>query len=124
MFALTNGNHFYIHLGMTGRLKIESSDAPLIKHTHLILDVCGADGKLSQIRFIDPRRFGGIFWNLGRADDDTLGPEPLDLTAADSGQATLAHQAHIIKSALLDQSVIAGLGNIYVDEGINPASIR
>ena len=56
VFALDDGNRFYIHLGMTGRLSVEKSGSPLAKHTHLLVDL-----DEGQMRFVDPRRFGGIF---------------------------------------------------------------
>src|SRR5688572_6123010 len=62
VIALDDGNRFYVHLGMTGRLTVERCDAPVEKHTHLIADLSGR-GK--QLRFRDARRFGGIWW-LGR----------------------------------------------------------
>src|SRR5262245_57369041 len=69
VFTLDDGNRFYIHLGMSGRLTVERITTPVPPHTHLILDIAGDE----QIRFRDPRRFGGIWW-LGREiDEGTLG---------------------------------------------------
>src|SRR5258706_9380117 len=63
-----------IHLGMTGRLTVEQVKEAIKPHTHLIADLSGH----SQLRFRDPRRFGGIWWLCnGEADDTNLGPEPL-----------------------------------------------
>ncbi len=62
-----------VHLGMTGRLTVEKPREPIKPHTHLIV---GLSGK-TQLRFRDPRRFGGIFWLCnGEAEDANLGPEP------------------------------------------------
>src|SRR5947209_2947820 len=71
----TTGDRFYVHLGMSGQLTVAPPPAPLRTHTHLILDTPGA-----QVRFRDPRRFGGIWW-LGRDApcDDRMGPEPLGM---------------------------------------------
>lgn len=118
VFRLSDSNQFYVHLGMSGRLTLDNPSLPLPAHTHLILDFAG-----TQLRFRDPRRFGGVFW-LGSDDsDDSMGPEPLTLTPAQ-----LAKQLHrttrAIKNALLDQHVIAGLGNIYVDESLFGAKIH
>lgn len=119
VFQLDDGNRFYIHLGMTGRLSVEVPSADLLKHTHLILQL----GSL-HIRFRDPRRFGGVWW-LGsdQSPDENLGPEPLGLRSRQLAQR-LAQTTRAIKNALLDQTVIAGLGNIYVDESLFRAGIH
>jgi formamidopyrimidine-DNA glycosylase len=76
-----------------------------------------------QLRFTDPRRFGGIWW-LGLSDCDTgMGPEPLTITSKQFA-ALLARTTRPIKNALLDQSLVAGLGNIYVDESLFTAGIH
>src|SRR5262245_17109849 len=62
VLTLDNGERFFIHLGMTGRLTIESFDAPILKHTHLVLDLASRTREEIQLRFRDPRRFGGVFW--------------------------------------------------------------
>ena len=88
-------------------------------HTHLILGL-----GLQEIRFVDPRRFGGIWWlGLDASADGTMGPEPLGLRAAHLARQ-LSRTGRAIKNALLDQSVIAGLGNIYVDESLFKARIH
>lgn len=119
IFRLDNGDCFYIHLGMSGRLTVEPREAPLASHTHLIVAV----GEL-ELRFRDPRRFGGVWWCGGQiAPDANMGPEPFDLRAAQL-HAKLARSKRAIKSLLLDQTVIAGLGNIYVDEALFRAQIH
>ncbi len=120
--TLSDGNAFYVHLGMSGRLTIERGDAIVETHTHLIVNI--NDGKM-ELRFRDPRRFGGIFW-LGKKrgyEDDLLGPEPLTLRPAQLVER-LSRTKRNIKNALLDQKLIAGLGNIYVDESLFTAGIR
>src|SRR4051794_19853804 len=62
VFELDDRNRFYIHLGMSGRMSVEPRDAPIEKHTHLIIRLTKTG---ETIRFRDPRRFGGIFW-LGK----------------------------------------------------------
>lgn len=120
VFTLDNAQRFYIHLGMTGRLVLESSTSQPRPHTHLqmIFD----NGAL--LRFSDARRFGGVWW-LGNAPDDdgSMGPEPLDMRPSDLAPL-LARTSRAIKSALLDQTLIAGLGNIYVDESLFAAGIH
>ena len=118
VMALDDQNQLYIHLGMTGRLTVEPPDQERLIHTHLVLDI----GQ-RELRFRDPRRFGGIFW-LGReACDQDLGPEPLTLRV-DQLTKCLSSTTRAIKNALLDQTVIAGLGNIYVDESLFAAGIH
>lgn len=123
IFTLDDGNAFYIHLGMSGRIRIESAGAPLIKHTHLLLNFRRKNGEELQVRFIDPRRFGGIWWLGDCVDDPNLGPEPLDLSPAQMAES-LSGTKRFIKCTLLDQSVIAGLGNIYVDEALHASGIH
>lgn len=119
VFTLDDGNRFYIHLGMSGRLTTEDKQSDLRPHTHLLIDIGGR-----ELRFVDPRRFGGVWW-LGKDDqaDDNLGPEPLRVRPAQLGKR-LSRTTRAIKNALLDQRVIAGLGNIYVDESLFAAKIH
>ena len=103
-----------IHLGMTGRLTVEPASDPIKPHTHLIAQLSSK----SQLRFRDPRRFGGIWWLCnGEAHDTDLGPEPLTIRP-DQLVARLAKTRRAIKTALLDQRLIAGIGNIYADESL------
>jgi formamidopyrimidine-DNA glycosylase len=119
--ALDNAERFYIHLGMTGQLTVVAADEPLRNHTHLVLELAG-EAKM-ELRFRDPRRFGGIWW-LGQAgSDEGMGPEPLTIRPAQLAER-LKKTRRAIKVALLDQSIIAGLGNIYVDESLFIARIH
>lgn len=125
VFTLDTGDRFYIHLGMSGRLLTCPCDAEAIKHTHLAIDCRWSMGEpaVLQLRFIDARRFGGVFWLGKDAPDLGLGPEPLTLRAARLADL-LSRTRRPIKSALLDQALIAGLGNIYVDESLFLAGIH
>jgi len=120
--TLDDGNAFYVHLGMTGQLKIVTNAvAPIEPHTHFIADLTSG----AQLRFRDPRRFGGIFW-LGREaspGDARMGPEPLTMTSVQLA-AKLSRTKRAVKNALMDQNVVAGLGNIYVDESLFAAGIH
>jgi len=112
-----------VHLGMTGRLLVVAPDAPVAAHTHARLEL--ASGK--ELRFVDPRRFGRLeFRNLGgekEAAFEAPGAEPLTIEA--SAFAELFHQRNMpIKAALLNQSLLAGVGNIYADESLFQAGIR
>lgn len=120
VIGLDDGNALYFHLGMTGRMTITRPDAPVEPHTHFIAELTGA----AQLRFRDPRRFGGIFW-LGEdpSQDDRMGPEPLTMTSKDLAEKLLRTK-RAIKNALMDQRVVAGLGNIYVDESLFAAGIH
>jgi formamidopyrimidine-DNA glycosylase len=121
VFALDDGNRFFIHLGMTGRLTIEPARSDVPKHTHLLIDLVG---RSDQLRFRDPRRFGGIWW-LGTDSDDSqsMGPEPLSVRPQQLAKR-LKKTRRAIKTALLDQRLVAGLGNIYVDEALFAAGIH
>ena len=118
VFTLDDGNRFFIHLGMTGRLTLDAADAGLRKHTHLV--VTFDDGR--QLRFVDPRRFGEIRWLGTSLDETSLGPEPLTMRRATLARQ-LARTRRAVKIALLDQDVIAGIGNIYADESLHAAGI-
>jgi formamidopyrimidine-DNA glycosylase len=128
VFTLDDRDQFYIHLGMTGQLTVEPADAPVRPHTHLviILEKRGARSEKREgfeLRFRDPRRFGGVFWLGSHSPDQGLGPEPLSLRPARLANA-LARTRRAIKAALLDQTLIAGIGNIYADEALFLARIH
>jgi len=118
VFTLDDGNRFYIHLGMTGHLTFAPFDTPREPHTHLLIDLAAG-----QVRFSDPRRFGGVFWMGSEAGDADLGPEPLRLRPGQL-MKRLARTGRAIKTTLLDQRVIAGIGNIYADEALFAARIH
>ena len=122
---LSTGETLHAHLGMTGRFTIQGADTanyvhenPLDpKHDHLVFEM--EDG--TRVTFNDPRRFGFIELHAPGEPTrvDTLGPEPL--SNAFSGpvlRAAIRKKKTKIKSALLDQRVVAGLGNIYVCEAL------
>jgi formamidopyrimidine-DNA glycosylase len=110
------------HLGMSGRWRIDPAE--IGKHDHLLLAT--ADHRLA---LHDPRRFGFVHLVRGAALDAyppfaRLGPEPLgDAFGADHLARALAGRAAPIKAMLLDQRIVAGLGNIYVCEALNIAGI-
>ncbi|MGH7179698.1 MAG: bifunctional DNA-formamidopyrimidine glycosylase/DNA-(apurinic or apyrimidinic site) lyase [Tepidisphaeraceae bacterium] len=120
VILLANGNRFFAHLGMSGRLTVAARREHVPKHTHLILRF--SDGT-DELRFTDARRFGGIHWLGNESGAADLGPEPLAVRAAQLARR-LARTRRAVKSALLDQRVIAGLGNIYVDEALFAARIH
>ena len=120
VFTLDDGSRFYVHLGMTGQLTATKAELPAPAHTHMELDL--GDGRC--VRFRDPRRFGGVWW-LGRdaLPDAGMGPEPLKLRPAQLFRR-LHKTTRAVKNALLDQRLVAGLGNIYVDEALFAAGIH
>jgi formamidopyrimidine-DNA glycosylase len=124
VITLDDGNRFYVHLGMTGQLTVQAPDEPLESHTHLVIGVTEGDRQAMQVRFRDPRRFGGVWWlGAGPTGEERMGPEPL-LVRAGQLAARLARTKRAIKAALLDQTLIAGLGNIYVDESLFESGIH
>jgi formamidopyrimidine-DNA glycosylase len=112
-----------VHLGMTGRLRVQPASAPRAPHTHVVFALDGGD----ELRFVDARRFGWV------APGDplaalpalvALGPDPLrDLDAEGLARALTGVRAPI-KAFLLDQTRIAGLGNIYACEALFGARIH
>ncbi len=109
------------HLGMTGRIHLLPSDAPVAKHTHLALRL---DDGSSELRFHDPRRFGGVWIedHDDRASLSPLGPDALSLHR--SAFLSLLARDRQIKALLLDQQAVSGLGNIYCDESLFAAGIH
>lgn len=110
------------HLGMSGSWRIDH--ARLEKHDHLLLET--DEGK--RLALNDPRRFGSVdLVPTGELDDwppfKALGPEPFDLDAREL-QRRLAGRSAAIKLLLLDQRIVAGLGNIYVCEALYRAGIH
>ncbi len=110
-----------VHLGMTGRLLVTTPDVPVADHTHARLSL--ASGR--ELRFVDPRRFGRLeFRDLGRSAGFTAaGAEPLTI-GPEEFAALFRGRRLVIKAALLNQRLLAGVGNIYADEGLFHAGIR
>jgi formamidopyrimidine-DNA glycosylase len=119
---LNSGISMLVHLGMSGRMVI---DAPFALHQHLSLET--DDG--GRIGFVDPRRFGAL--DLVATEDEEshrliagMGPEPLgNLFAPPVLLDALAGKSSPIKAALLDQRIVAGIGNIYASEALFRARI-
>jgi len=105
-----------VHLGMTGRMLVCEPSADLEKHTHAIAQL--ASGR--ELRFVDPRRFGRLSVTHGFA---APGSEPLEVEL-DRFVALFRKRKTPIKSALLNQSLLSGVGNIYADESLFRAGIR
>ena len=121
---LDSGQLLIFHLKMTGRVWATHASQHLAKHTHLILELDGND----VILFEDPRKFGfcGLYdvtalqnWEFYKK----LGPEPLQTDARDLAKRMVGRKSGI-KSLLLNQTVLAGIGNIYADESLFAARIH
>ena len=110
---------FLIHLGMTGRLLVSTPDTPIPPHTHAILTL--SSGK--ELRFVDPRRFGRLSVVAPDTKYEGPGAEPLTIPVEDF-IALFRHRKTPIKAALLNQSLLHGVGNIYADEALFHAGIR
>jgi formamidopyrimidine-DNA glycosylase len=111
------GALWIVHLGMSGRLQICEPQEDVAKHTHAIVRL--ESGR--ELRFVDPRRFGRL--SVAHANFDAGGFEPLDVELKDF-VALFRGRKTPIKSALLNQKLLRGVGNIYADESLFRAGIR
>ena len=133
LLDLDSGETLIVHLGMSGRMQVSGStlgtfhhDHPLPqKHDHVVFDMEGG----ARVTFNDPRRFGAMdLWPTNRTEQhwliEKIGPEPFS-NAFDQTYLADALKARRtpVKTALLDQRVVAGLGNIYVCETLHRAGI-
>ena len=109
---------FIVHLGMSGRLQVCDPQSEIIKHTHAILKL--ASGR--ELRFVDPRRFGRLSV-AASGDFEAAGIEPLEADL-DHFIPLFRGRKTPIKSALLNQKLLRGVGNIYADESLFRAKIR
>ncbi|MBL8799541.1 MAG: bifunctional DNA-formamidopyrimidine glycosylase/DNA-(apurinic or apyrimidinic site) lyase [Planctomycetia bacterium] len=122
---LDDDRYLVFHLGMSGQLTIVARELPVQKHTHVIFDL---DDGVSQLRFRDIRRFGLVVVVEDQAaleallDPGKLGPEPFDLKPA-YWRRRLTATRRCLKAALLDQRLVAGVGNIYADESLFEAGL-
>ncbi len=124
LIALDSGDTLIIHLRMTGRLAVMAEGDPRLEENHVRVRFALADG--SFLVFTDARKFGRVWLVHDVAQVlGKLGPEPLDgrFTAQQLGERLVARRA-AIKALLLDQNIVAGLGNIYADEALHLAGIH
>jgi formamidopyrimidine-DNA glycosylase len=123
---LDSGEELVFHLGMTGHLRVLDGGSEVVKHTHLRAGL--DDGR--ELRFDDARRFGRVMLGPRALLEERrllppLGVEPLsDDFTLERFDALMRGTTRTVKAALLDQSGIAGLGNIYIDEACHAAGIR
>ncbi len=126
VFLLDNGQRVAFHLRMTGKLLYKTGLTTPEKHTTLILSF--SDG--NSLHFVDPRKFGTVV--LYTSDNPPaglkkLGPEPVDdekEVVLSSLKTAASRRKGPVKGLLLDQTVIAGLGNIYADETLFLAGVH
>ena len=126
IIKLKSKNKIILHLRLTGCLSVTPKDYPLENHTHVVFGLSNN----KELRFSDTRRFGR-FWLIKNGEDDTyssiakLGIEPFDkCLTAEYLQVKFGKRKKAIKECLLDQSVVAGLGNIYSDEILFAAKLN
>jgi formamidopyrimidine-DNA glycosylase len=115
-----------IHLRMSGDLLIKEGKIKPETHDRLILNLLSAEGHLSHLVFNDTRKFGRV-WLTANTEDvlGKLGPEPLSRAFTPAWLYTALHSRHrLLKPLLLDQTFLAGLGNIYADESLHLAKLH
>ncbi len=122
LLGLEGGDCLIVHLRMTGKLLVQAPDTPVDKHTHVVLEL--DDGR--QLHYNDARKFGRL-WLVHDTEPvlQKLGPEPFshDFNIGWFAERLAGRKASI-KALLLDQSVVAGVGNIYADEALFDAGIH
>lgn len=111
-------SQWIVHLGMTGRMVVCEPADEVVKHTHAIVKL--ASGR--ELRFIDPRRFGRLSV-ASQGDFETAGAEPLEVRKERFVELFRGRKTPI-KSALLNQKLLRGVGNIYADESLFRAGLR
>ncbi|PDH60873.1 MAG: DNA-formamidopyrimidine glycosylase [SAR116 cluster bacterium MED-G06] len=128
LLALDGDETMLMHLGMSGSVRIHATEPEIGKHDHMVLsiDAGGPDARPAWIVFNDPRRFGWI--DLFRGETHPMladmGPEPLGNSfSATHLAAALAGRTGPIKTALLNQQIVAGIGNIYACEALFMAGL-
>jgi formamidopyrimidine-DNA glycosylase len=127
LLKLDTGDVIVIHLRMSGQLLRVPNKEPVIKHTHVVVTFTQG----GQLRFVDPRTFGEVFVVSGEniAEEapelTTLGVDPVEepISWTDFARLMMAHPMKL-KAFLMDQSLIAGIGNIYSDEILFAAGLR
>ncbi len=128
----TGSGHLIVHLGMSGSLRVLESPAPAGKHDHV--DIVMTNGV--RLRYTDPRRFGALLWSEDALDDHVLlkhlGPEPLAPPDTQNTATFTAERLYqmsrgkkqAVKTFIMDNKVVVGVGNIYASEALFHAGIR
>jgi formamidopyrimidine-DNA glycosylase len=128
LFPLDSGDELMVHLRMSGQLLVVQAEAPVEPHTHVRI---GFDDGRDELRFVDPRTFGEVVvFDPDHVDVEVpelarLGPDPIaDGLSRRALRRILRSRHRQLKALLLDQHVIAGIGNIYADEILHAARLR
>jgi formamidopyrimidine-DNA glycosylase len=119
-------SYLFIHLRMSGDLYIKEDNTMPEKHDRLIFSIAAGDGGVSSLVFNDTRKFGRV-WLVSDPDEvvNRLGPEPFSEDFTANVLYERLHSRHRqLKPLLLDQSFLAGLGNIYTDEALHRARLH
>src|SRR3954468_5542903 len=116
---LAPAGEWIVHLGMTGQMLVATPESDLAKHTHLVAKL--SSGR--ELRFVDPRRFGRLSVHKPENAFAAQGGEPLGVSEEEF-LALFKGRHTPIKSALLNQKLLSGVGNIYADESLFRAGIR
>ena len=131
LFDLDSGDAMMIHLRMSGRVLVVPAGSERPAHTHVVLRLAPRDGSREEVWFVDPRTFGEVVvYDPDRSDEvlpelARLGPDPIvDRFDGTVLRERLGSRRGAVKSALLDQSVVAGIGNIYADEVLHRCRLR
>lgn len=112
-------DQWIVHLGMTGRMQVARPEDQVLKHTHAIARL--KSGR--EVRFVDPRMFGKLSVVRDRHGFEAAGREPLDI-GFELFSGLFRKRKTPIKSALLNQKLLSGIGNIYADESLFRAGVR
>ncbi len=126
LILLLKNYNLLIHLRMSGDLSVKKGKIKPEKHDRLVLDLKSKTGELSQLAFNDTRKFGRVwFTNQPEKILGKLGPEPLEKNFTPQWLfENLQKRKRQIKPLLLDQTFLAGVGNIYADESLHIAKIH
>ena len=131
LLDLDTGDLVMIHLRMSGRVLVEPAGAPRPPHTHVVCRLSERNGQHHEMWFVDPRTFGEVV--VCESDDvsqvlpelDRLGPDPIvDDFSGEVLKERLNGRRGAIKPLLLNQHVVAGIGNIYADEVLHRVRLR
>ncbi|MVA77122.1 bifunctional DNA-formamidopyrimidine glycosylase/DNA-(apurinic or apyrimidinic site) lyase [Auraticoccus sp. F435] len=116
----TDGDALLAHLGMSGQFRLDAADRPLLRNTRVVVSF--TDGG-PDLRFVDQRMFGGLSLSPGGAvlppEISHIAPDPFEPQFdADAVGRRMRRRRTGLKRALLDQTLVAGIGNIYADEAL------
>ncbi len=129
ILPLDTGDALMIHLRMSGRVLIEPEASARLPHTHVVLHLSGVPSE--ELRFVDPRTFGEVVVyapenaEVEMPELARLGIDPIADGLSRAQLASLVRgRSRQLKAILLDQSVVAGIGNIYADEILHASRLR